>query len=129
MRTKAAAARVEQYRELFIAGATPEEIAERMGVQARAVRLHLRGAGLLESPRIEGDEWAQIRAMLDDGVPSTWAAETFGRGAAAVRKKYRREAQASPPAGKEFREVWPRICLNDELYALHNEFAPKKRGH
>lgn len=63
-----------------------------------------------------------MRRMREDGVPTTWIAETVDCNRHVVTSL----TTENPEETRAWREEWKRITMRPELYSLHLEFAPSE---
>lgn len=94
----------ERFREMWKAGATPEEIAKAFMISERAVAEHARKLGLVRRrvPWLE-PEIAQVRRLVASGAPPKMIAKIMGRSPGSVRSLMRRLGLKRP------RSVRPKI--------------------
>ena len=76
------------------------------------------------------EQWLRLRA--DEGIPATWLAESISNRSVWSARRIASEVTTETErasANLEWKRVWSGIRHNEELYALHQEFAPRKGKH
>ncbi|MBD8477589.1 helix-turn-helix domain-containing protein [Microbacterium sp. CFBP 8794] len=68
---------------------------------------------------------ARIEALRAEGMPATWIAEDLGVHPNTIRLA----VAANPAQAAAWRADFQHIRRNAELFALHCEIAPAKRGN
>ncbi len=100
-------------------------LAHEFRVHPDSVRRAVRRAGLrtrLPRSRVVWTEYRELRmrALMAEQMPLTWIAEDLGVPARALQRRLR------PGMPAEWPSVWQSIRQNEEMLALHREFAPRK---
>lgn len=112
----------KQLKRLVEEGVPRDEWPERLCCSHRTIQRAEVRYGFREPQNIRPftqQELSQIKRMHDEGVPVNWIAETFGRDVSRLYKRLGARGNGGWPS------VWAQIRRNEEMLALHREFAPK----
>lgn len=112
----------DRIREMSQAGVTVGEIAAELGRSARTVSRWRVKNHLAMTPgrRLTEPERAWARAVVQEGMPIVWVAETLDIDRGAIRNI----APATPEGVAGWKSVWGQIRYDPALIELHREFAP-----
>lgn len=123
----------ERVEELLGEGLTRKEVAFALGVRPDSLTRQMRRWGMIESRHVglPLEQRDQVRRLVEDGVPVTWIAETFGIARIEpdtvwLAEAFERRAAAGHDTN-DWRHIWPPIYNDPKLRELHQEFAPKRK--